>query len=293
MKVPHCFKLIIWHTFGGGFILLILRMVLILYWRISCFPSMVKVDFVFFKYILNPIDKKIINVKDPVLTGPITNNPIHMFCFLPGVILMLIFYNIISRILQCIAFILTFSAMNKYYESIFSVNWGRMHLGVEIVDQNEPNDSASVRPNIQTKTDFKNAQDNQDNQDNQYNQDNEQPPIYDVAIKTIAPSTHTLFEEQMEGVHLTSEHMDIKYWLKVVDEIHYEEYYTLFVKNGYDSMSVIKTMNEQELVQIGINKVGHRKKIILAVDKLNEPGKSTKIEQKPYGTCCCGAFVVH
>ena len=41
------------------------------------------------------------------------------------------------------------------------------------------------------------------------------------------------------------------------DTIHY---LSLFIDNGFDSMKVLKTINDEELKEIGIVKIGHLKK---------------------------------
>eukprot|EP01083_Nonionella_stella_P280730 955018_1 len=53
-------------------------------------------------------------------------------------------------------------------------------------------------------------------------------------------------------------------WLN--NELDLSEYVDLFLVNGFDEMNVIiKSMDEQDLIDIGIDKKGHRKKILLYI----------------------------
>eukprot|EP01084_Bolivina_argentea_P125543 222420_1 len=60
----------------------------------------------------------------------------------------------------------------------------------------------------------------------------------------------------------------VKYWLK--HTVRLSQYVDNFLLNGFDDINVIQeTMNINDLSQIGIKKLGHRKKIMLHIDKLN------------------------
>ena len=49
------------------------------------------------------------------------------------------------------------------------------------------------------------------------------------------------------------------------------QYIDNFIDNGYEDMdTIIHTMNEQELQEIGVNKRGHRKKIMLNIERLRK-----------------------
>ena len=48
------------------------------------------------------------------------------------------------------------------------------------------------------------------------------------------------------------------------------KYVDLFLESGYDDMITIETMSEEELIDIGIEKRGHRKKILIFIQKYKE-----------------------
>lgn len=47
-----------------------------------------------------------------------------------------------------------------------------------------------------------------------------------------------------------------------------DKYLKLFMQNGFDSMEIIADMNEEDLVEMGITKRGHRKYILQKVIQL-------------------------
>ena len=48
------------------------------------------------------------------------------------------------------------------------------------------------------------------------------------------------------------------------------QYFTNFIANGYDDMDIICDMNQDDLKQIGIDKVGHLKKILKAINNYSD-----------------------
>ena len=64
------------------------------------------------------------------------------------------------------------------------------------------------------------------------------------------------------------EFQSIQYWM--IFEVQLPEYITTFNKHGYDSWITIKNITDKELLSIGINKPGHRKKILLYVSMLKK-----------------------
>jgi len=46
------------------------------------------------------------------------------------------------------------------------------------------------------------------------------------------------------------------------------EYNSTFVNSGFDDMSIIKEINEKDLIDMGISKPGHRKKLLIGVEKI-------------------------
>ena len=55
-------------------------------------------------------------------------------------------------------------------------------------------------------------------------------------------------------------------WFKY--EVCLEEYYDLFIKNGFEELNTLISINMNDLVSLGINKLGHRIKIMQSIAKL-------------------------
>ena len=62
----------------------------------------------------------------------------------------------------------------------------------------------------------------------------------------------------------------VQRWLRSLGNTYYNDYYQLFIDHGWDEMNLIVTMNDEDLKQIGIDKSGHRRKIILEIAKLSD-----------------------
>jgi len=65
-----------------------------------------------------------------------------------------------------------------------------------------------------------------------------------------------------------SESRDIDQLSVWLSELGLNEYNASFIDSGFDDMSVIKEINEKDLTDMGISKPGHRKKLLIAVDKM-------------------------
>ncbi|XP_067403650.1 caskin-2 isoform X2 [Emydura macquarii macquarii] len=64
---------------------------------------------------------------------------------------------------------------------------------------------------------------------------------------------------------------DLLEWLSAIG---LPQYHKKLVSNGYDSISIVTELTWEELQEIGINKLGHQKKIMLAVKKLTDIRKN-------------------
>uniref|UniRef100_A0A8C8RZV3 Caskin-2 n=1 Tax=Pelusios castaneus TaxID=367368 RepID=A0A8C8RZV3_9SAUR len=64
---------------------------------------------------------------------------------------------------------------------------------------------------------------------------------------------------------------DLMEWLSAIG---LPQYHKKLVSNGYDSMSIVTDLTWEDLQEIGINKLGHQKKIMLAVKKLTDIRKN-------------------
>eukprot|EP01084_Bolivina_argentea_P140750 247389_1 len=89
-----------------------------------------------------------------------------------------------------------------------------------------------------------------------------------IRIESLEKQIYKIYNEQ-NNFHLhnnTNELNKIKLWL---EDKHLEQYYNVFISNGYDDMEKISDITFDELQQIGIKKMGHRKKIIKYAQKIN------------------------
>uniref|UniRef100_A0A803XV01 CASK interacting protein 2 n=1 Tax=Meleagris gallopavo TaxID=9103 RepID=A0A803XV01_MELGA len=64
---------------------------------------------------------------------------------------------------------------------------------------------------------------------------------------------------------------DLMDWLSAIG---LPQYHKKLVNNGYDSITIVLDLTWEDLQEIGINKLGHQKKIMLAVKKLRDLRKS-------------------
>lgn len=60
---------------------------------------------------------------------------------------------------------------------------------------------------------------------------------------------------------------EIRLWLTVTMKM--PQYLPLFIRNGYDDMEIVREMTDSELSQIGIDKIGHRKKMLKYLHKMD------------------------
>ena len=82
-----------------------------------------------------------------------------------------------------------------------------------------------------------------------------------------------MMEGEREGwvvMEIQTEQEKVKQWFK--DEVELfednDKYFELFMDNGWDKLKTIKHMTNDDLVEIGISKSGHRKAILLAIKEL-------------------------
>ncbi|NXD26420.1 CSKI2 protein, partial [Spelaeornis formosus] len=64
---------------------------------------------------------------------------------------------------------------------------------------------------------------------------------------------------------------DLMDWLSAIG---LPQYHKKLINNGYDSITIVTDLTWEDLQEIGINKLGHQKKIMLAVKKLRDLRKS-------------------
>ncbi|XP_023677636.2 caskin-1-like isoform X2 [Paramormyrops kingsleyae] len=73
--------------------------------------------------------------------------------------------------------------------------------------------------------------------------------------------------------HLDQKPADLAEWLSMIG---LGQYYQVLVNNGYESIDFITDITWEDLQEIGITKLGHQKKLMLAVRKLAEFQKSSE-----------------
>ena len=65
------------------------------------------------------------------------------------------------------------------------------------------------------------------------------------------------------------EYNEVKVWL--TNDLKLGQYVPLFMEDGWDDMkTIIKTVTEDDLLDIGIKKKGHRRKIMLSITELKK-----------------------
>merc|ERR1712181_94068 len=80
---------------------------------------------------------------------------------------------------------------------------------------------------------------------------------------------------------VTAKQQLFKTWMDMV--VHLPQYFALFVEAGYEDLSYIENMQltEQDLVQIGIEKRGHRHKILNEIKKVSGKQTRTPVSSNP------------
>ena len=112
----------------------------------------------------------------------------------------------------------------------------------------------------------------------------EAPPLY-TAVETDAPPPYDAapaYDETAEmlptesapgttegvadGYHVQKGD-DVKGFLNSIGSEYVDEYYQLFVDNGFDTMELLRTLSDEDLVAVGVSKMGHRRKILMECQK--------------------------
>jgi len=60
---------------------------------------------------------------------------------------------------------------------------------------------------------------------------------------------------------------------KFLSNIGLIEYYDLFIQHGYEQLKIVREMDDTDLQTIGIEKLGHRKAILSAIDRISKRSK--------------------
>jgi len=90
------------------------------------------------------------------------------------------------------------------------------------------------------------------------------PPAFTSSAVTAGNEIDGAFTGNRAPV-LASESDSVKAFLLNIGAVFCEEYYPLFLNQGFDSMELVRTLSDGDLKEIGICKLGHRRKILMAL----------------------------
>ena len=82
-----------------------------------------------------------------------------------------------------------------------------------------------------------------------------------------------LMEQKEEKEHENAAVSEVQRWLKMVNLV---EYLDLFIRNGFDQLSVIQTLSMDDLLEMGIEKKGHRIRIVQAIAIMKATGTTSQ-----------------
>eukprot|EP01084_Bolivina_argentea_P130439 230257_1 len=124
------------------------------------------------------------------------------------------------------------------------------------------------------------------NYNNKYNQVSTQPIANTPPPAYNQISTHPNASpdyDSINKVNTSSNIQEIRLWFKQTidlptDDIDYNhKYCEMLIVNGFDTWKAIKAISNDDLIEIGINKLGHRKQIISAIKALSRSNEGQKI----------------
>ena len=79
-----------------------------------------------------------------------------------------------------------------------------------------------------------------------------------------------------EKLNMNPKRQKFKAWLE--QKVELPQFYDLFIENAIEDLSTVQSLTKEELKEIGIDKIGHLKKImscIAELDRHNDEGKGT------------------
>ena len=86
--------------------------------------------------------------------------------------------------------------------------------------------------------------------------------IDELRVNTAAESTGDIAVDGQQNSEIDA----LREWLR--DEVRLPQYIDVFLKNGFENLSVIQPLGVNDLDEMGIEKKGHRLQIVLAIAKL-------------------------
>ena len=87
-------------------------------------------------------------------------------------------------------------------------------------------------------------------------------------------------EKGLENNQGNSKQEEMKRWMK--DIVGLPQYIDLLIENGMDDLDIIKYITANDLQGIGIDKVGHKIKIVKEIEILNRKNKPQNVEGTAY-----------
>ena len=76
---------------------------------------------------------------------------------------------------------------------------------------------------------------------------------------------------------MNKDKQEFKQWITV--KLNLPEYYDVFVEQGIDTLKVVQLMTKEELIEMGINKVGHRMQILKEIQLLQQQSNANQPQE--------------
>ena len=97
-------------------------------------------------------------------------------------------------------------------------------------------------------------------------EDNDVPPGYDGIDQSYAPSAPLESGNSEGNIMGNAETEQLRFWMGTT--VRLPEYTVLLIDNGFDRMDLLSNLSLDDLKEMGITKIGHRKKIMEEVGKI-------------------------
>jgi len=91
-------------------------------------------------------------------------------------------------------------------------------------------------------------------------------------------------EKKCTAPSLNDKQQELQDWLK---QKHLNEYFDNFISNGFDDLDTLKLITNKELTAIGIDKIGHKMKIMRNIQSLIHPSLNN-MNRSPSPITICG-----
>ena len=154
----------------------------------------------------------------------------------------------------------------SYPENVFSWSWNVHYVCKEL----DEDDTKDLGRRSQEKYLFDIGYDKQPDTitiiadiiiDTMYDEHDDQ--IYDISYSSATDEILQFDQRRRYLEHMMNikdEERDLFFWLK--DVVGYDQYFDIFVENGFETLSSLKYLRMEELKEIGISKIGHRLRLL-------------------------------